>query len=387
MRAELPAFSVVYRDPVTRARLGQLRTAHGVVETPVFMPVGTQGSVKGVSPHELVEVGVTMILANTYHLMLRPGADVVAAAGGLHRFMGWDGPILTDSGGFQVLSLASRREVSDEGVSFRSHLDGSLQSLSPERAIEVQWALGSDILMVLDELVGFPAGRQEVETAVKRTALWGRRSRERFLRLSASSNERRLLFGIVQGGVYPDIRRRSLDHVLELGPGGIAIGGLSVGEPKELMCRVLEELEPELPGEFPRYVMGVGSPDLLVEAVARGYDMFDCVLPARMARHGAVWTSEGRIIIRDAPYARDFGPLDPACDCYTCRHFSRAYVRHLLKAGELLGMRLTTIHNLRFITQLMEQIRRAVRDGTLPALRERVLEKFGPPTTEGERDA
>ena len=371
------SFTVVLQDTRTRARLGRLATPHGVVETPVFMPVGTQASVKGLSPHELEAIGVTMVLANTYHLMLRPGADVVRAAGGLHRFMGWPHPILTDSGGFQVFSLASRRKVTDEGVHFRSHLDGSPWLLTPERAVEIQWALGSDVVMVLDELVGYPAAREEVEAAAKRTALWGRRSREAFLRLAASEGSGRLMFGIVQGGVFRDLRLRSLESVLELAPDGIAIGGLSVGEPKPLMYEVLEALEPHLPPELPRYVMGVGSPDVLVEAVARGYDMFDCVLPTRMARHGAVWTSQGRLIIRDAPYARDFGPLDPACDCYTCRHFSRAYVRHLLKAGELLGMRLATIHNLRFITRLMEQIRQAIRDGTLPELREAVLAKFG----------
>lgn len=381
------SFTVDLQDTKTRARLGRLLTAHGVVETPVFMPVGTQGSVKGLSPHELESIGVSMILANTYHLMLRPGAEVVRGAGGLHRFMGWHRPILTDSGGFQVFSLASRREVSDEGVSFRSHLDGSLWVLTPERAVEVQWALGSDVVMVLDELVGYPASREEVEAAAKRTALWGRRSREAFSRLAASGRNGRLMFGIVQGGVYPDLRRRSLEAVLELAPDGIAIGGLSVGEPKSLMHEVLEALEPHLPAQLPRYVMGVGSPDVLVEAVARGYDMFDCVLPTRMARHGAVWTSQGRLIVRDAPYARDFGPLDPACDCYTCRHFSRAYVRHLLKAGELLGMRLATIHNVRFVIRLMEQIRRAIRDGTLPELREAVLAKFGAERHGGELDA
>lgn len=375
-----------HRDARTRARLGRLITPHGQVATPVFMPVGTQASVKGLSPHELEQAGVTMILANTYHLMLRPGPEVIRAAGGLHRFMGWSRPILTDSGGFQVYSLAARRQVSDEGILFRSHLDGSPWLLTPERAVEVQWALGSDVVVALDQLVGYPASREEVEAAAERTAMWGRRSREAFRRLAAEERGGRLLFGIVQGGLYADLRRRSLEAVLALEPDGIAVGGLSVGEPKERMYEVLEALEPQMPEGLPRYVMGVGSPDVLVEAVARGYDMFDCVLPTRMARHGAVWTSQGRLIVRDAPYARDFGPLDPACDCYACRHFSRAYIRHLLKAGEMLGMRLATLHNVRFMVRLMEAIRRAVAQGTLPELRAEILARFGPRGQGGDLD-
>ena len=375
-----------HRDARTRARLGRLITPHGQVATPVFMPVGTQASVKGLSPHELEQAGVTMILANTYHLMLRPGPDVIRAAGGLHRFMGWSRPILTDSGGFQAYSLAARRQVSDEGILFRSHLDGSPWLLTPERAVEVQWALGSDVVVALDQLVGYPASREEVEAAAERTAMWGRRSREAFRRLAAEERGGRLLFGIVQGGLYADLRRRSLEAVLALEPDGIAVGGLSVGEPKERMYEVLEALEPQMPEGLPRYVMGVGSPDVLVEAVARGYDMFDCVLPTRMARHGAVWTSQGRLIVRDAPYARDFGPLDPACDCYACRHFSRAYIRHLLKAGEMLGMRLATLHNVRFMVRLMEAIRRAVAQGTLPELRAEILARFGPRGQGGDLD-
>ncbi|HEY8497646.1 MAG TPA: tRNA guanosine(34) transglycosylase Tgt [Limnochordales bacterium] len=380
------SFVVEHRDARTRARLGRLITPHGQVATPVFMPVGTQASVKGLSPHELEQAGVTMILANTYHLMLRPGPDVIRAAGGLHRFMGWSRPILTDSGGFQAYSLAARRQVSDEGILFRSHLDGSPWLLTPERAVEVQWALGSDVVVALDQLVGYPASREEVEAAAERTAMWGRRSREAFRRLAAEERGGRLLFGIVQGGLYADLRRRSLEAVLALEPDGIAVGGLSVGEPKERMYEVLEALEPQMPEGLPRYVMGVGSPDVLVEAVARGYDMFDCVLPTRMARHGAVWTSQGRLIVRDAPYARDFGPLDPACDCYACRHFSRAYIRHLLKAGEMLGMRLATLHNVRFMVRLMEAIRRAVAQGTLPELRAEILARFGPRGQGGELD-
>lgn len=348
------------------------------------MPVGTQGTVKGLAPRELEEIGISMLLANTYHLMLRPGVEVVRSAGGLHRFMGWEHPILTDSGGFQVFSLADLRRVTDEGVAFRSHLDGSPQLLTPERSMEVQWALGSDVAVVLDELVGFGADRQQVERAVERTASWARRSKAAWEKLGGRGAGGRLLFGVVQGGVYPDLRRRSLELTLPIAPDGLAIGGLSVGEPKAAMYEVLADLEPQLPGELPRYVMGVGSPDVLVEAVALGYDMFDCVLPTRLARHGAIWTSEGRVIIRDAPFATDLRPLDEQCDCYACRYFSRAYVRHLFKAGEMLGMRLASVHNLRFLTRLMESIRQAVREGRLPELREAIRQKYGTQTKEGE---
>ncbi|WP_324717560.1 tRNA guanosine(34) transglycosylase Tgt [Carboxydochorda subterranea] len=378
------AFRVDFRDRSTRARLGRLETPHGRVETPVFMPVGTQGTVKGLAPRELEEIGISMLLANTYHLMLRPGAEVVRSAGGLHRFMGWEHPILTDSGGFQVFSLAELRRVTDEGVAFRSHLDGSPQLLTPERSMEVQWALGSDVAVVLDELVGFGADRQQVERAVERTASWARRSKAAWEKLGGRGAGGRLLFGIVQGGVYPDLRRRSLELTLPIAPDGLAIGGLSVGEPKAAMYEVLADLEPQLPEELPRYVMGVGSPDVLVEAVALGYDMFDCVLPTRLARHGAIWTSEGRVIIRDAPFATDLRPLDEQCDCYACRYFSRAYVRHLFKAGEMLGMRLASVHNLRFLTRLMESIRQAVREGRLRELREAIRQKYGTQTKEGE---
>lgn len=374
----MTAFSVTGRDPAgSRARLGQLVTPHGAFQTPVFMPVGTRGTVRGLSPRDLEEVGVTILLANTYHLMLRPGEAVIRSAGGLHRFMGWDHPILTDSGGFQVFSLADLRKVDDDGVVFRSHLDGSTHRLTPERSVEVQWALGSDVVMVLDELVGYPAERWQVEQAARRTAVWATRSKQAFVRLGENAPRGRLLFGIVQGGVWGDLRASSLEDVLSLRPDGVAIGGLSVGEPKQAMLQVLDELAPRLPDGLPRYVMGVGAPDDLVEAVSLGYDMFDCVLATRLARHGALWTTEGRVIIRDSPYATDLRPVDAACDCYTCRRFTRAYLRHLFNAGEMLGMRLASIHNVRFLTRLMEDVRHAVASGTLGALREAIRLRYG----------
>lgn len=378
-------FVVLYSDPAGRARIGELRTPHGTVRTPVFMPVGTRAAVRGVSPDELEALGVRIILANTYHLMLRPGPERIEAAGGLHRFMGWPHPVLTDSGGFQVFSLAERRTVCDDGIAFRSHLDGSLQRLTPERAIAVQWSLGSDIAMVLDECVGFPATREQVGEAVRRTARWARVCLEEFRRRQEASPQHagRLLFGINQGGVYHDLRQASLEALLELGFDGLAVGGLSVGEPKGLMYEVLDALQPQLPASRPRYVMGVGSPDILVEAVNLGYDMFDSVLPARMARHGTVWTSQGRLILRDAPNASRFEPIDPECDCYTCRRFTRAYLRHLFKVGEILALRLATIHNLRFVMRFMDRIRQAVVQGRLPDLLREARERYA--TTEGSR--
>ena len=372
-------FQVTFRSAEGPARLGILRTPHGEVRTPVFMPVGTRAAVRTVTPDELEGAGVEMVLANTYHLLLRPGPELIRQAGGLHRFMGWSRPILTDSGGFQVFSLAPLRRVSDEGVVFRSHIDGSLQMLTPERAIEAQWALGSDVSMVLDQCVGYPAERTEVEAAVRRTAKWARACVEAFRRCRADGGAGRLLFGINQGGVFPDLRRVSLEQLLDLPFDGLAIGGLSVGEPAPLMYAVLEGLQPLLPEDRPRYVMGLGSPDVLVEAVARGYDMFDSVLPTRIARHGAVWTSRGKLNLRDASSRDRHEPIEEGCDCYTCRRFTRAYVRHLLKAGEVLGMRLATLHNLRFMVRLMERIRAAVREGRLQALRQEIDEHFARP--------
>jgi len=364
------SFTVTRKDKTCRARLGLLQTPHGTVETPIFMPVGTQATVKTMTPEEVSEAGGRMILSNTYHLYLRPGHELIREAGGLHRFMHWDGPILTDSGGFQVFSLGPLRKVSEDGVTFRSHIDGSEHFFSPEKAMEVQMALGSDIAMAFDECAPYPCSREYAVAALERTTRWARRS------LAVHRREDQGVFGIVQGGVFPDLRERSAGELVELDFPGYAIGGLSVGEPKELMCEILDHTVPLLPEEKPRYLMGVGSPDYLVEGVARGVDMFDCVLPTRIARNGAVLTRRGKLVVRNAEYARDFTPLDPDCDCYTCRHYSRAYIRHLIKAGEVLGIRLTTIHNLRFVLRLMEEIREAIKRRNILEYRDKFLKSY-----------
>lgn len=352
-------FSVVKQDTSCRARLGLLHTLHGTVETPVFMPVGTQAAVKTMTPEEVKEVGGRLILSNTYHLYLRPGHELIREAGGLHRFMNWDGPILTDSGGFQVFSLGPLRKISEEGVTFRSHIDGSEHFFSPEKAVEVQEALGSDIAMVFDECAPYPCTHEYALEALRRTTRWARRCKD------AHRREDQVLFGIVQGSTFADLRRRSAQELTELDFPGYAIGGLSVGEPKELMYEMLDETVGFLPQEKPRYLMGVGSPDCLVEGVIRGIDMFDCVLPTRIARNGTVLTRNGKLVVRNAEYAHDFEPLETGCNCYACRNYSRAYIRHLLKAGEVLGIRLTTIHNLYFLQNLMKEIRDAIREGNI----------------------
>ncbi|NPV07858.1 MAG: tRNA guanosine(34) transglycosylase Tgt [Anaerolineae bacterium] len=334
-------------------RRGIARTPHGTFATPAFMPVGTQATVKAMAPWDLRQAGVEIVLANTYHLYLRPGAEVIANLGGLHRFMGWDGPILTDSGGFQVFSLEHLRQVDEDGVRFRSHLDGSEHYFTPELVIQVQEALGADIIMCLDECAP-PHDRQGLEAALDRTHRWAERCRE------AQRRPDQALFGIVQGGIYPDLRERSADFLVGLDFPGYAIGGLSVGESKEDMHRMLEVTVPRLPEGRPRYLMGVGSPEDLWESVARGIDMFDCVLPTRVARNGAAFTWEGRINLRNAQYARDPSPLMDDCDCLTCQHFSRAYLRHLFQANEILGLHLVTAHNLRFFVRVMERIRSAI---------------------------
>lgn len=339
------------------ARFGELHTPHGVIETPVFMPVGTQATVKTMTPDELQEAGARIILSNTYHLYLRPGADLVAEAGGLHQFMHWNGAILTDSGGFQVFSLSDLRKISEDGVEFRSHLDGSLHFFSPEKAVAVQEALGSDIAMVLDECPPYPAEYEYMRKSLERTTRWAIRCQK------AAKRPDQSLFAIVQGGVYEDLRVRHAQELAQLDFPGYAVGGLSVGEPKEMMYAALEWVEPHLPAHKPRYLMGVGSPDALFAGVARGIDMFDCVLPTRIARHGNVFTADGPLTIRNAAYARDFTPLDSACDCPVCRNYTRAYIRHLIKANEILGLRLTTMHNLHFILNLMAGIRRSLREG------------------------
>jgi len=361
------SFTVLKRDKESRARLGILHTAHGTVETPVFMPVGTQATVKTMTPEEVHEVGGRIILSNTYHLYLRPGHDLIRDAGGLHRFMNWNGPILTDSGGFQVFSLGPLRRITEEGVVFRSHIDGSEHFFSPEKAMVVQSDLGSDIAMAFDECAPYPSSYEYTLEALDRTTRWAGRC------LAVHRREGQGVFGIVQGGMFPDLREKSAHELVELGFPGYAIGGLSVGEPKELMYEILDHTVGFLPQEKPRYLMGVGSPDCLVEGVARGVDMFDCVLPTRIARNGTVLTRRGKLVVRNAQYAHDFTPLDPDCDCYACRNYTRAYIRHLIKAGEVLGIRLTTIHNLRFLFNLMEEIKVAIREERMIEYRDEFL--------------
>lgn len=366
-------FEVLAQDPATGARCGRLETAHGVVETPAFMPVGTQATVKTLSSEELEELGASMILGNTYHLYLRPGAERVAELGGLHGFMSWPRGILTDSGGFQVMSLSSLRRVDEEGVTFRSHLDGSTHRLTPERVVRLQELLGSDVAMVLDECLPYPSPPpEEVEVSLRRTERWAERA------LQAHRREDQLLFGIVQGGMEPELRRQAARHLAQMDFAGYGIGGLSVGEPKELMYRLLEVTTPELPTHRPRYLMGVGSPDALAEGVARGVDLFDSVLPTRIARHGTVFTHQGPITVRNARYAADEQPLDPRCDCRVCRRYSRAYVRHLFNAGEMLGPRLCSYHNLYVLLRLMERIRVAIRQGTFTQVRQEAAVLFPP---------
>lgn len=355
-------FEVLYNSQESKARLGRLELTHGVVETPVFMPVGTQATVKTMTPEELKNIGAEIILSNTYHLYLRPGHELVREAGGLHSFMNWDKPILTDSGGFQVFSLSDLRKITQEGVIFSSHIDGSRHFFSPERSMEIQMALGADIAMAFDICSPYPCEYNEALKDLEITIDWAKRCKD------YHSREDQALFGIVQGGCFEDLRKRSVEALLDINFPGYGIGGLSVGEPKELMYEMLEVTVPLMPEDKPRYLMGVGSPDCLVEGVLRGVDMFDCVLPTRIARNGTVWTSEGKVTVRNARYARDFGPLDPNCDCYTCRNYSRAYIRHLFKAEEILGLRLTTIHNLAYLINLMHRVREAIKEERLKEL-------------------
>ncbi|MGD0009443.1 MAG: tRNA guanosine(34) transglycosylase Tgt [Terriglobia bacterium] len=414
-------FEIVAEDKATGARAGLLHTPHGVVETPVFMPVGTAGTVKGMTQGQLEDLGVQILLANTYHLYLRPGHEIIREVGGLHRFMGWPRPILTDSGGFQVMSLKSLGRVTEDGVWFKSHLDGSSHFLSPERAVEVQLALGADIIMTLDECVEYPSSHEAIHRAVKLTGRWAGRAKEKLSAISsqpsASGNQAGgqssivnrqsamgkpsasetqaseqspignqqsaipapspqppapALFGIVQGGVDRDLRRESAEGLLELDFEGYAVGGLSVGEPKAEMYEVAEYTAQLLPRNRPRYLMGVGTPEDLVECVARGIDMFDCVMPTRNARNGCVFTSQGKVIIKNTKYARDESPLDPACGCPVCGRYSRSYIRHLLVAGEMLGAILTTQHNLHFYIDRMRKIRQSLLFGAFAEFHSRV---------------
>ncbi len=372
------AFTLLATDG--SARLGEIQTPHGIIHTPTFMPVGTQGSVKAALHRDVEEIGAEIVLGNTYHLFLRPGDELIARRGGLHRFIGWNRPILTDSGGFQVFSLAARRVVSEGGVDFQSHLDGSRHVLTPERACEIQARLGSDIAMVLDECLAFPSTHDEVAASVALSVRWARRARDRFETLRGSpppdvavSNPAQAQFGIVQGGVYQDLRNDSADQTVAIGFEGYAIGGLSVGEPIEQMYSIVEETAARLPERQPRYLMGAGTPEDLVECVARGIDMFDCVMPTRNARNGQLFTRLGRINIKNAKYAEDDRPLDPDCRCYTCRRHSRAYLRHLYMAGEMAAGSLNTLHNLSFYLDTMRRIRDAIAFRAFDTFRQEFL--------------
>jgi queuine tRNA-ribosyltransferase len=369
-------FTLTHQDGA--ARRGRLQTAHGVIDTPAFMPVGTQGAVKALTPRDLEEVGAGIILGNTYHLMLRPGDGLIARRGGLHKFIGWNKPILTDSGGYQVFSLAERRKIDENGVEFRSHLDGSRHRLTPESAVDIQANLGSDIAMVLDECPALPSTVEVIDRSLELTARWARRCRDRFLELKmipgplggSVSTLDRAQFGIVQGGTFPALRAKSAELTVSIGFDGYAIGGLSVGEPTDVMYDIVEKTAPLLPADQPRYLMGVGTPLDLVESVARGVDMFDCVLPTRNARNGQLLTSEGPLNIKNAEFAEDDNPPDPACGCYTCRNFSRAYLRHLFRAGEMTGGTLNTLHNLSFYLDTMRRIREAIAFGRFEDFRQ-----------------
>ena len=370
------SFKLEAEDSQTAARAGRITTDHGDVLTPAFMPVGTAGSVKTLTPDELTGAGADILLANTYHLSLRPGVETVRGMGGLHRLMSWPGAILTDSGGFQVMSLSPLREVTDQGVEFRSHLDGSRRMLTPEEAIRIQDALGTDIAMSLDELVELPAPAEAVREAVDRTLLWAGRGLEERERLRAEGGGRMALFGIVQGGTDADERGRCFARLAEGRFDGYALGGLWVGEGRKLGLEMVEHDCAEFPGDRPRYLMGVGHPVDLIEAVARGVDMFDCVLPTRNARRGTVFISSGRLVVKNAAYARDPRPLDPECDCYTCRRFSRAYLRHLFAAGELLAMRLASLHAVHHMVSLARRARQAVVEGSYRTFREEFLSRY-----------
>ena len=348
------SFSIIKKSKESNGRVGIIRTKHGDIETPVFMPVGTRATVKAMSPEELEKIGAKIILSNTYHLYLRPGHELIRDAGGLHGFMSWPKPILTDSGGFQVFSLGELRKIMEEGVEFRSHIDGSKHLFTPEKVMDIEQALGPDIAMTFDECVPYPEKYTYAKEAMERTTRWAERC------LNAHTREDQALFAIVQGSVYSDLRANSAKDLVSMDFPGYALGGLSVGEPKEIMNEILDFTVPFLPENKPRYLMGVGSPDYLIEGVFRGIDMFDCVLPTRVARNGLVFTKNGKLVIRNAQYKNDFGPLDQDCECYACKNFSRAYIRHLFNAGEILGLRLATIHNLFFLINIMNNIRAAI---------------------------
>ena len=365
-------YELLHEDKNSGARRGIVHTPHGDIETPIFMPVGTQATVKSMTPEELKEeVKAQIILSNTYHLYLRPGQEIVKEAGGLHNFMKWDRPILTDSGGFQVFSLSSLRKITEEGVAFHSHLDGSKHLFTPESVMKTEEDLGADIIMAFDECCPYPSTYEYTKNSMERTTRWAKRCKE------AHTTENQALFGIIQGGFFEDLRKKSAEDLIALDLPGYAIGGISVGEPKEEFLKMLYYTTPLMPKDKPRYLMGVGTPDYLIEAALAGIDMCDCVLPTRIARNGTALTSHGKVVVRNATYERDWTPLDPECDCYTCKNYTRAYIRHLVKANEILGVRLLSIHNLRFLTRLMENIRTAIENDCLGDFRTEFYKKYG----------
>ena len=365
-------YELIKKDAKTGARRGRIYTPHGVIETPVFMPVGTQATVKAMTPDELKDmIDAKIILGNTYHLHLRPGDELIRDAGGLHKFMNWDRAILTDCGGFQVFSLAKLRDITEEGVKFRSHLDGSEVFLSPEKSIEIQNNLGSDIMMSFDECCPYPSDYEYTRKSMERTTRWAKRGLD-----AHTKKDTQGLFGIVQGGMYKDLREKSAKDLVAMDFAGYSVGGLSVGEPADLMYDILGHTTKFLPEDKPRYLMGVGSPDYLIEAVLNGIDMCDCVLPTRIARNGTAMTHHGKVVVRNATYERDFTPLDPECDCYTCKNETRAYIRHLIKAGEILGARLLTIHNLYFLVNLMKNVRESIDNDQFLEFREKFYKDY-----------
>src|SRR5712692_6034746 len=363
-------FELIATDPSSKARRGRLTTAHGVIDTPAFMPVGTQGSVKAVSPRELRELNAQIILGNTYHLFVRPGIDVIKHFGGLHKFMNWDGPILTDSGGYQIFSLAKLRKISEAGVEFQNHVDGTPAFILPEIAMEIQAALGSDIAMALDECAPYPCDRVYAARSAEMTTRWAKRCK------GAPRPDRQLLFGIVQGATFDDLRKASAQAIADLGFDGYAIGGVSVGEPEEEMTRAVESSEPFLPKDKPRYAMGLGTPPQLLQMIARGTDMFDFVLPTRLARNGTAFASAGTLNLKNAEFAMDKRPIEENCACSTCREFTRGYIRHLIKAEEILGLRLITLHNLHFYLDLMKQARTAIKGGSFDQFRKSFVANY-----------
>ena len=365
-------YELLHKDKNSGARRGVVHTPHGDIQTPVFMPVGTQATVKSMTPEEVKEIGAQIILSNTYHLYLRPGEKIVKEAGGLHNFMKWDKPILTDCGGFQVFSLSDLRTISEEGVEFRSYLDGSKHFFSPERVMQIEEDLGADIIMSFDECCPYPSDYEYTKNSMERTMRWAKRCKT-----AHTTTDKQALFGIIQGGFYEDLRKKSAEDLIKLDFPGYAIGGISVGEPKEEFLKILEYTTPLMPENKPRYLMGVGSPDYLIEAALSGIDMCDCVLPTRIARNGTAMTWNGKVVVRNATYERDFSPLDEECDCYTCKNYTKAYIRHLIKCKEILGVRLLSIHNLYFLTKLMERVRMEIENDNLLNFKNQFYKKYG----------